>query len=381
VAFRLISSFNGSVAFFLVVAAIYIAVLVVQRRRPEALKRLGLKLEGGVILYRTERLNRSIARVAERHATAIKVFGDVSAVAGFALMVYGLYFFHRNLVSFLAHPETASPVSPVVPGLTVGLDVLPYFLLAVFLAIAPHELAHALTASAEGLRVKSTGLFLAAVFPGGFAEIDEDQLEKAGLRAKLRVLSSGSAANILTFIILVPLMVALVQPVGVKVTGVMPGYPAASSLKPGDIIISVNGFKTPTLETFANAMAGLHPGDKVNLTVLRGRSELTFSLTLATHPGNASRGFLGVQIQQAVSDENTYNLLMWSLMVTSSVAVINMLPVVPLDGGRVFKALLEKLIGEQKARFAAGAATLYTVALVAVNIYLSTNIFGLLPFP
>ncbi|QOJ79431.1 site-2 protease family protein [Infirmifilum lucidum] len=379
--YRQISSFDGNLLLIMSILAVYTVALLVQRRKPKTAERLGLKLEGGVLIFRTEKFNDTIRGFASKHLRAVKLFGDLSAFAGFALMVYGLYFFHANLLSFFSEPEAASPVSPIVPGLNVGVDVLPYFLLAVFLAIVPHELAHALTASAEGIPLKSTGLFLAVVFPGGFAEIDEEHLEKAGLKTKLRVLSSGSVANILTFLFLLLLALLLVQPLGVRVTGTLPGYPAEGVLKPGDVILSVNGVRAPTLEDFSRLMAKHRPGDTVTLTILRNSVKLNVSITLAPRPENSSRGFLGIQIQQSVSNEDVYNIVSWGLIVTSSVAVINMLPIVPLDGGRIFRAIVEKLLGQSKARTVTVATTAYTIFLVALNIFLSTNIYGLLRFP
>lgn len=375
------STFSEAALLVLAVAAVYAAVFAVQKRRPGLAARLGLKVEGGVVLYRTEALNAAISRIASRHARAIRLLGDASALAGLGLMAYGLLFLHENLLNLWSRPEAASPVSPVIPGVTVGLESLPYFAAAVFLAVAPHELAHALTAAAEGLRLKSTGLFLAAVFPGGFAEIDEEQLEKSSLRSKLRVLSAGSFANILVFLVLAVLTPALVYPVGVRVAATLPGYPAESVLKPGDVILRVNGTETRTLGDFTGALASAKPGDSVVLTVSRDGAVLNATVTLAARPDNASRGFLGVQIQQAMNSEQLYALLYWCLVVSSSVAVLNMLPILPLDGGRVFKALLERLLPARAARLAAVASTAYCALVVALNIALSSRIYGLVPLP
>ncbi len=381
VEYRQTLSFDSNLLLLISILAIYAVALLVQRRKPKVAEKLGLKLEGGVLVLRTEKFNDVIRGFASKHSRAVRLFGDLSAFVGLALMAYGLYFFHVNLLSLFSKPEAASPVSPIVPGLNIGIDVLPYFLLAVFLAIVPHELAHALTASAEGLPLRSTGLFLAVVFPGGFAEIDEGHLEKAGLKTKLRVLSSGSAANVLTFLFLLLLALLFVQPLGVRVTGTLPGYPAEGVLKPGDVILSVNGVRTPTLEDFSRLMAKHRPGDTVTLTILRNGAKLNVSITLAPRPENSSRGFLGIQIQQSVTNEDAYNILSWGLIVTSSVAVINMLPIVPLDGGRIFRAIIEKRLDQPKARAVTAAVTAYTVVLVALNIFLSTNIYGLLRFP
>ena len=376
-----IFSFDGGIIFISAIILVYVIISLLQKLKPGTLEKIGVRLEGGAILYRTERLNSAIVSFARRHARAIKLLGDASTIGGIGLMAFALFYFHSNLLSFLLKPETASPVSPIIPGVTLGLDALPYFLIAVFLTIVPHELAHALTASAEGLPLKSTGLFLMLVFPGGFAEIDEEELGKSNLRTKLRVLSSGSFTNILSFALLVVLAMFLVHPAGVKVAATIHGYPAEGVLEANDVILEVNGIKTPTLEDFTRILETMKPGETVLLKVQRGGKIIDVSLTLAPRPGNTSRGFLGVQIQQQVNNELLYNILYWCMILTSSVAIINMLPALPLDGGRVFQALIEKVVSLQRAKQITIAFTIYTAFLVIFNIAFSTSIYGLIPFP
>ncbi|AKG38744.1 MAG: site-2 protease family protein [Infirmifilum sp.] len=360
---------------------IYAGIIIVQRLKPQALEKLGISLEGAVILLKTRRLNTIIVSFAGRHPKLIRLLGDVSTIIGIGLMIFGLFYFHANLVSFFIRPEAASPVAPIIPGVTLGLDALPYFLIAVFLTIVPHELAHAFAASAEGLPLKSTGLFLALVFPGGFAEIDEEKLGSASLRAKLRVLSSGSSANLASFIVFALLTSLLIQPTGVLIASTIPGYPAQGILEPNDVVIAVNGVPTNTLQDFTRVMETTKPGEAVLLTVKRGNEIKSIEVILAPRPGNTSRGFLGVQIQQAVNNPLLYNVLYWCLVLTSSVAIINMLPAIPLDGGRILQALLEKMFSAEKAKKLAFSITIYTALIVVLNIAFSTNFYGLVPFP
>ncbi|MEZ0345276.1 MAG: site-2 protease family protein [Infirmifilum sp.] len=372
---------SGNIAFLASVILLYALIATLQKWKPEKLERKGVKLEGLIIMYRTERLNRAIISIARRRPRLLRLFGDLSAVAGLILMFYGLAYFHQNLINFWRQPEMASPVAPVIPGITLSLDALPYFLVAVFLTILPHELAHALTAVAEDVPLKSTGLFLALVFPGGFAEIDEERLGKASLRTKLHVLSSGSFTNIASFFVFALLAILLIHPIGVRIASTLPGYPAATTLKAGDIILAVDGVSTQSLDDFQRVLASKKPGESVELKVQRGGEVLNLTLKLAPRPDNTSRGFLGVQIQQAVSSYELYNLLFWCMVLSSSVAIINMLPILPLDGGRVFQALIEKIMSPEGAKRVTMAITAYTAIIILLNIVFSTNIYGFVPFP
>jgi membrane-associated protease RseP (regulator of RpoE activity) len=86
---------------------------------------------------------------------------------------------------------------------------------------------------------------------------------------------------------------------GVGVAYVQGSSPAANltvPLAPGDIITSINGTSTPTYSAFENALARSTPGETVSLVYYSsslGRT-VSASVVLATNPNNKTRGFLGV---------------------------------------------------------------------------------------
>ncbi|WP_405144927.1 trypsin-like peptidase domain-containing protein [Sphaerisporangium sp. NBC_01403] len=78
------------------------------------------------------------------------------------------------------------------------------------------------------------------------------------------------------------------QPVGVGVAQVDPGSGAAKAgIKPGDIIISVNGKPTPTAATLSEVLAGLKPGAQARVELLHpdGRTD-TVTVILGTLSGS-----------------------------------------------------------------------------------------------
>jgi len=176
-----------------------IAFLLAKKKRFQSIE---IDVEGGAILVKTTKLNEFIENFGKRHARIFKVLGNIAILSSIPMAAYGIYFFHMNLQLWKVAPSTASPVAPILPGITVGLDELPYFLLAIAITLIPHELAHAFHASSEDIKVKSAGVFLFFILPGGFAEIDEEELAKKPLWTQLRVFAAGSFANILTFLVL-----------------------------------------------------------------------------------------------------------------------------------------------------------------------------------
>ena len=88
--------------------------------------------------------------------------------------------------------------------------------------------------------------------------------------------------------------------IGAKITEVDPkGAGKKAGLKVGDIIVAVDGAKTPGRVALRDALEDSRPGETVTLTVLRDDKEETFKLTLTGQLGPPDRG----TIQNAMGGE------------------------------------------------------------------------------
>ena len=70
-------------------------------------------------------------------------------------------------------------------------------------------------------------------------------------------------------------------PQGCGVVAITPGGPAdTAGIKPGDLIVAVNGKRTPTTQELSAVLAGLKPGQTVPVTVSRGGGQQRLNVTL-----------------------------------------------------------------------------------------------------
>jgi membrane-associated protease RseP (regulator of RpoE activity) len=347
----------------------------------------------------------------------------------------GLYMLINGFVSLLWSPEAveaareAGPAAYLLlPGLNPYLPVF-YGLFGIFCAFAIHEGAHGVAARSLGLKVKSSGLlFLLFVPIGAFVDVDEEELKKASGKVSSRVLASGVGGNIVlgvVCLISVLLIVGGLTPVvdGVYVGNVSEGMPAeASGLLPGDVLVSVDGMLISTTDDLTELLDSKSLGDLVEVTVARGdvwqdrystvinltvvenrtvmgvgvgdlateqrlKSYLTFtplSLVLYMLPPAVVPGFVPFSDMLSSFYQSWLgaqwavyaNVLFWIWFVNVNVGVFNALPIYPLDGGRIFKIALKKIIRRKNSE---KIVTTITAAVTAALVTLLILIIAL-PF-
>ncbi len=258
-----------------------------------AAKRLKLDERGWILepyyaLYKSTRLNDLVKRIADLNPRFWRVLGNVGVAASVGQVSFITYLLVKNLWSFFYAPEQASPVQPLIPGVTISVDSMPWFLLGAGIIILTHELGHGIMCYVEGVKVKSTAVMLAVITFGGAVEPDEESMEQASLMSKMRIFAIGSLINLATGLLTIPLFIAF------------------------------------------------------------GRS-------------------MPVQLIM---------FLNWVYFVGINLAMMNMLPIGPLDGGQMWRTYTERLEGGARLQ---SLATYGFILLILSNISLSLAKFGFVP--
>jgi membrane-associated protease RseP (regulator of RpoE activity) len=341
----------------------------------------------------------------------------------------GLYLLINSLVVLLWSPaavDAAREAGPaaylLLPGVNPYLPVL-YGWFAIFCAIAIHEGAHGVAARSLGLKVKSSGLlFLLFVPIGAFVDVDEEELKKASGKVSSRVLASGVGGNVVlgaVCLIGVLLIVGGLTPVvnGVYVGNILEGMPAeAAGLLPRDVLVSVNGVPINNTEDLRLLLESKSSGDLVEVTVARGdrwqnRYSTFVNLTVSDNQTVMGIGVGDLMTEQRLRNYLTLtpqslvlymippalvpgfvpfsdvlnsfyeswlgpawavyaNVLFWIWFVNVNVAVFNALPIYPLDGGRIFKIALNKIIRRKNSEKIVTAITAAVAAALVMVLVL-----------
>ena len=347
------------------------------------------------ISYRTRAFNNLLEMASSKGRGLWRVFFNAGAVLGMGMMAFIIYRLAINASLLMNRSEGADRVAVLVPGITVGIENLPYLLLAIAVLVVSHEASHGVASLLEGVKPKSVGVFLAYLIPGAFVELDEKELGALGWRPRLRIFAAGSSANIclaLVFLALLSSFPATIHPIystepsGILVTGVVEGGPAAEAgVRIWDVILAVNGTRLHDPSALRSYLSSAKPGSVLVTTTDRG----VFLIPTKAHPLNSSRATIGIypfpffepRIPLAPK-ELPYRLLIaesWLFTILLNVALVNMLPIYPLDGDRFLDALLDA-IGIRRRKCVRALVSIACGGLLFANLALSYINFGFLKF-
>ncbi len=395
----------------------WVALYALDRRK--LLEKHSLSLAGPILMWKTQKGRDLIDRIARPKrfwrffGDLSLVLVAVTMVGTTALLVW-----EATLVQSAA-VRANPPSLNLLLGLPVVNPLIPfgYGVFGLAVAIILHEFSHGILSRVAGIKIRSLGGVFVIVPIGAFVEPDEDELRAMPRRERARLYAAGPATNIVLALLFAfifsGVMMGSVVPVhdGVGIVAFSgENSPAMlANVTQYSIITSVNDTDVHTYAEFQAAMARVRPNETINLTTYDNGVTRDYQITTIADPEDPSRPLIGIfgidvstdyyhpltnpdrfggvpyailsyislpfQGRAPIQDPairfyqvtgpwaavpaplfwllaNTFYWLFW---LNAMLGATNALPAVPLDGGYIFKDMLEGLVTRVKRGIAAEA--------------------------
>ena len=322
------------------------------------------------------------------------------------LLFYSLYF---NLVHHPA-PTAVNELPNIflIPGVNQFIPFTVAVWFAFVFTLVIHEFGHAFLARVENLKVRFIGVLWCVIPIGAFVEPDETEFEKLQGLPKIRMLGAGITNNIvagMACFLLVILLLGFAVPLQTPlINSVYKDYPAdRAGIVQDSVVTSINGIPVTTQADVAAILNTTRPGDQVTLVMEQNGVASTHTLTLSSWPENMSprqSGFMGVTYYDSSGIKQIFNsfasplgffvmlaipiqiildpigwgpllvlvndsaasvawsvpfpgywfviqILFWCAWINIMVGLCNALPIVPFDGGYIFKEGVDRILDKR----------------------------------
>ena len=243
------------------------------------------------------------------------------------------------------------------------------------------------------------------------------------------IIFAGPFANVIAAVVILAgvYMAGVPTDATTEVEEVVPGSMASEvGVQEGDQVTAVNGEDIESWGQFQDALEGRQPGEEVELNVLRGGEQHEFSGDLAADPEDPDRAIVGVRpvveytsygplealslgVQRTVemigllgwgvgqlvtgevsffessagpvgivgvsSDVVSAGVLPFATLlafISVNLAVFNLLPILPLDGGHLFFIATEKVLGRPVKAETVGKIAAFGIALILMLFVFAT---------
>ncbi len=361
------------------------------------LEKHGFEIKPYSLTYKNTQVQSALSKMLTRTKRGIRVFADVSVVAGFLMMGFAFWFLLNNLSNFFVEPTEFAELTVLIPGVTLtSVSAILYFLLSIPIVLIMHEGAHGIVATLEKIKIKTGGFAVFIALFAGFVEPDEKEFDSAKKISRLRVIGAGATSNVIFAFALGALLLtnpifALILPEpflgwfyeapdGVLIISIMEDSGAEKAgLQANDLIMGVNG--VVIVSPFDFQKVDLKPGDTATITVQRDGQQIQLPVEIMPSPDDPERGLIGIIRDNAMSYKPVLNFiewnpqvsmfLLWLWMISFFIGIINMLPLPILDGGKFIYTIIEKHASEKKINAIMWSIYAFTFVLFALNIALS----------
>ncbi|MFV2040619.1 MAG: site-2 protease family protein [Candidatus Hydrothermarchaeales archaeon] len=383
-----------------VLIVLFVLWILLQLIDPKTFEKLGVERGLLTLIFRSKRGIEAIDRTAKKRENFFRRLGTIAAYISVPLMLLVFISLFLSASHILKTPDAPPGVAPLLPEGLVEIEGAPsiplfYWLIAVISLLIVHELMHGLLARVEGIPIKSLGIFSVTFIPlGAFVEPDEEVLEKKSPMAKMRVYAAGSMGNFigaafagLLFLIVLMVVAPLAFTTqGIVIQNVTSGSPAAlAGISVNQTLLGIGTVDIKSIGDFREAVTQLEPETPISVSTSAG----TYNIVPAGREGY-TQGFIGIAvgadvaakpyIAGTVGEKRAFSIygvvvegLYWVAILNFLVGLTNLLPIIPLDGGRMFALLMEQAAPKSHKNI---TTVIYLVLLVLVVIN-AGPLFGL----
>ena len=384
------------------VALIVLIVLwiIIQLINSKSFEKRGIERSLLTLIFRSKRGIEAIDRTAKKREKVLRRIGTIAAYISVPLMILVFISLFLSASHILQTPNAPPGVAPLLPEGLVEIEGAPsiplaYWLIAVISLLMVHELMHGLLARVEGIPIKSLGIFSVTFLPlGAFVEPDEEVLETKSYMAKMRVYAAGSMGNFIGALaagLTLLLMMMVVAPLvfttqGIVIQNVTTGSPAEfAGISVNQTILGIGTVDIGSISDFREAVTQLEAGSPISVATSAG----TYNVVPEGREGY-KQGFIGIAVRadvavkpyiaETVGEKRAFSIygvavegLYWVAILNFLVGLTNLLPIIPLDGGRMFALLMERAAPKSHKNI---TTVIYLALLVLVFIN-AGPLFGL----
>jgi membrane-associated protease RseP (regulator of RpoE activity) len=368
------------------------AFLVARRKRVEIQKIVPYVFY--FVLYKTK-IGLKLMDKVSRKEKFMRVFAIVSIIVGFAGMVLICVLLVHNLYKIAFFPAAVSGVGIVLPIKAKGVFYVPFFywIISILVVASVHEFSHGMIARLNKVRIKSSGFAFLALFlpiiPAAFVEPDEKELKKKKTKQQLEVFAAGPFSNIVLGFIFLGLFLLIAPPVvesalnfnGANITGISnSSVLLGTNISVGESIKRIDNTNITFVDDFTGIMQNKTPGQPIIIETDRAN----YSAVLGHSPKNNSTAYLGVSVAQnkdlkpEVAKKfgsflpNTViwilGLFWWLYLLNLGIGIFNLVPVGPIDGGRMVYVSLLKRYREERAKRIANWISIVFLMIIVLNV-------------
>ncbi|MBS3159911.1 site-2 protease family protein [Candidatus Woesearchaeota archaeon] len=343
------------------------------------------------VMLRTKIGLKLMDNIAKRCPRLLKYLGYFGILICFIGMGFIFYYLIKGTLDLMFKPDVIPILSPVLPGVEVpGLPIVMSFwhwIIGILIVAGIHEFSHGLYARLARIKIKSSGIAFLGPILAAFVEPDEKEMKNISVRKQLSIMMGGPFSNFLSgavfFLILIlildPLAGNMVEYNGVKIISINEELPINSSgLKIGDEITYIDNYPIFNQKDFVSVLDTKKPGDVIEVETLDGFNEVE----LVARERNQSEALMGLSVTYSSIDIKDgknkilayillwlVELFFWLYVISFGIGLFNLLPLGPLDGGRMFMIVIKNYIKQENiGNIIIKTMTWFCLVLIFINL-------------